>query len=361
MPPLVRRLASLIAGREFARADSRPREPLKRAASPRVRLRTKCGAVAAALLGALALAAPALAANGGLTPPEPESPNAEAINDTYYLLLIVTGFVFVLVQGALIFFVIKYRRRNRPVEAEGPQIHGNTRLEVLWTVVPVVLVAIVVGFVFYKLPEVSDVSRAASEPRDQPNLVIDVAGRQFYWEFTYPDGRVTYDTLVVPVNRTVELNVTAPDHDVIHSWWVPALGGKFDAIPGEVNHTWFRAEREGEYEGACTEFCGLQHNAMTMRVRALGNTQYESELQRLSGSGQEQFNAACAKCHNVEGPQLIGPTLRGNPTLSNRQALAQLVRNGRNAMPPVGRGWSDTQIETLMRYTRRVAEAGNGG
>src|SRR5687767_13095747 len=117
MPPLVRRLASLIA---------------------------------AALLGALALAAPALAANGGLTPPDPESPNAEAINDTYYLLLVVTGFVFVLVQGALIVFVIKYRRRNRPVEAEGPQIHGNTSLEVMWTVVPVVLVAIVVGFVFYK-------------------------------------------------------------------------------------------------------------------------------------------------------------------------------------------------------------------
>jgi cytochrome c oxidase subunit II len=317
--------------------------------------------IAAVLLGALALPAPALADNGGLTPPEPFSPNAEAINDTYYLLLIVTGLVFIAVEGALILFVIKYRRRRRPSDAEGPQIHGNTRLEILWTVIPVFLVAIIVSFVFYKLPEVSDVSRAASEPQDEQNIVIDVAGRQYYWEFRYPDGRVTYDTLVVPVNRTVELNVTAPDFDVLHSWWIPALGGKIDAVPGTENHTWFRAEREGDYAGNCTEFCGVQHSAMTMTVRALAQEQYEAELARLSASGQEQFNATCAKCHNVEGPQLIGPTLGGNSTLSDRQGLAQLVRNGRDAMPAVGRGWSDRQIETLMRYTRRVAEAGSGG
>ena len=85
-------------------------------------------------------------------------------------------------------------------------------------------------------------TRAASEPGGEPNLVIDVEGRRFYWEFRYPDGSITYDTMVVPVDRTVELNVTAPDFDVIHSWWIPALGGKIDAIPGKLNHTWFRAE-----------------------------------------------------------------------------------------------------------------------
>jgi cytochrome c oxidase subunit 2 len=317
--------------------------------------------IAAALLGALALAGAALADNAGLTPVEPRSPNAEAINDTYYLVLAIAGLVFVAVQGTLIAFVITYRRRRRPVDAEGPQIHGNTRLEVLWTVVPVVLVTILVGFVFYKLPDVSDVTRAAIEPPGEQNLTIDVAGRQFYWEFRYPNGSVTYDTLIVPVDRTVELDLTSPLNDVIHSWWIPALGGKIDTIPGQTTHTWFRANREGEYEGACAEFCGLQHNAMRMTVRAVPREQYEREVTRLSGSGQEQFNAACAKCHNVEGPQLIGPTLRGNPTLADRQQLAQLVRNGRGAMPAVGRGWSDRQIETLMRYTRRVAGATGGG
>jgi cytochrome c oxidase subunit 2 len=317
--------------------------------------------IAAALLGALALAEPALADNAGLTPPTPESPNAEAINDTYYLLLVVTGLVFVAVQGVLIAFVIKYRRRRRPVDVEGPQVHGNTRLEVLWTIVPVLLVTIIVAFVFYKLPEVSDVSEPAIAAPGESNLTIDVAGRQFYWEFRYPDGSVTYDTMIVPVDRTVELNVTAPEHDVIHSWWISSLGGKIDAIPGQINHTWFRAEREGEFQGACTEFCGLQHNAMRARVRAVERGRYESELTRLSRNGQEQFNAACAKCHNVEGPQLIGPTLAGNPTLADQQQLAQLVRNGRGAMPAVGRGWSDRQIETLLRYTRRVAGMSGGG
>jgi cytochrome c oxidase subunit II len=216
----------------------------------------------------------------------------------------------------------------------------------------VFLVAIVVAFVFYKLPAVTDVTRAASEPADDPNLVINVEGRRFYWEFRYPDGRITYDTMVVPVDRTVELNVTAPDFDVIHSWWIPALGGKIDAIPGKLNHTWFRAESSGDFEGNCTEFCGLQHAEMTMIVRAVDAGAFEAELTRLAGSGQAQFEAACGKCHNLRGPQLVGPTLGGNPTLADRQALATLLREGRGEMPAIGRGWTDAQLDTLFAYTR---------
>ncbi len=314
----------------------------------------RLASIAAVALGALASAAPALADNAGLTPVDPKSPNAEAINDTYYLLLGVTGVVFFAVEIALVVFLIRYRRQNRPVDAEGPQIHGNTRLEVMWTIVPVFLVAIVVGFVFYKLPAVTDVTRAASEPADEPNLVIDVEGQRFYWEFRYPDGRITYDTMVVPVDRTVELNVTAPDYDVIHSWWIPALGGKIDAIPGVLNHTWFRAESSGDYEGSCAEFCGLQHAEMTMIVRAVDAGGFEAELRRLSGSGQAQFEATCAKCHNVSGPQLVGPTLGGNPTLADRDALETLLREGRGEMPAIGRDWSDEQLDNLFAYTRRV-------
>jgi cytochrome c oxidase subunit 2 len=318
--------------------------------------------IVAVVVGALALAAPALADNAGLTPVEPRSPNAEAINDTYYLLLVVTGFVFVLVEGALVLFVVKYRRRQRAVDVEGPQIHGNTRLELLWTVVPVLLVALIVGFVFYKLPEVSAFDEEAiAAPGESESVKIDVFGRQFYWEFRYPDGSITYDTLIVPVDRTIDLTVTAPDHDVIHAWWIPALGGKIDAIPGNVNHTWFRADRTGVYEGSCTEFCGLQHNAMTMEVRVVDEAQWDSDRDELAGDGEAQFDAACSKCHNVEGPQLIGPTLRGNALLADREALAQLVRNGRNKMPAVGRGWSDEQVATLFEYVEQIAEANDGG
>jgi cytochrome c oxidase subunit 2 len=309
---------------------------------------------------ALAFAAPAAADNAGLTPVEPKSPNAEAINDTFWVLVGVTGVVLLLVEGALVAFLIRYRRRRRPVEAEGPQIHGNTRLEVIWTVIPVILVAIIVGFVFYKLPEVSEFSEDAIASPDDTALEIQVSGRQFYWEFRYPDGSITYDTLVVPVGRTVDVTVTAPDRDVIHSFWVPALGGKIDAIPGQVNHTWFRAEEEGTYVGTCGEFCGVQHSAMRMEVRAVPEASWEGELERLADDGEAQFVAACSKCHNLEGPQLIGPTLTGNPTLADARALGALVRNGRNEMPPVGHGWSDEQIRNLVEYTRSVAEGGSG-
>ena len=315
----------------------------------------RLASIAAVVLVALAFAAPSLADNAGLTPVDPKSPNAEAINDTYYLLLGVTGIVFFAVEIALVVFLVKYRRRGRPVDAEGPQIHGNTQLELIWTIVPVFLVAIVVGFVFYKLPDVTDVTRAAIEPPGEPNLVIDVEGRRFHWEFRYPDGSITYDTMVVPVDQTVELNVTAPDFDVIHSWWIPALGGKIDAIPGKLNHTWFRAEEAGEYEGNCAEFCGLQHAEMTMLVRAVEAGEYEAELGRLAGNGEAQFEATCAKCHNLRGPQLVGPTLGGNPTLADREALETLLREGRGEMPAIGRDWTDAQLETLLAYTRRAA------
>ena len=192
-------------------------------------------------------------------------------------------------------------------------------------------------------------TRAASEPADEPNLVIDVEGRRFYWEFRYPDGRITYDTMVVPVDRTVELNVTAPDFDVIHSWWIPALGGKIDAIPGKLNHTWFRAESSGDYEGNCAEFCGLQHAEMTMIVRAVDAGGFEAELARLAGSGQAQFEATCAKCHNLRGPQLVGPTLGGNPTLADREALETLLREGRGEMPAIGRDWTDAAARHAVR------------
>ena len=308
---------------------------------------------------ALALAAPAAADNAGLTPVEPKSPNAEAINDTFWVLVGVTGVVLLLVEGALIAFLIRYRGRRRPVDAEGPQIHGNTRLEVIWTVIPVILVALIVGFVFYKLPEVSEFSDEAIASPDDTALEIEVAGRQFYWEFRYPDGSVTYDTLVVPVGRTVDVRVTAPESDVIHSFWIPALGGKIDAIPGQVNHTWFRAEEEGTYEGTCGEFCGLLHSAMRMDVRAVPEATWEAELERLAENGQAQFVAACSKCHNVEGTQLVGPTLRGNPTLADVRALGALVRNGGDEMPPVGHGWSDEQVRNLVEYTRTLAEGGS--
>jgi cytochrome c oxidase subunit 2 len=315
--------------------------------------------LAAVLAVGLVLAfAGAARAGGGLTPVEPRSPNAEDIETTYWLVLGVTGAIFVLVEGALLLFLIRYRRAGRARAAEAPQIHGHTRLELIWTAIPVLILALIAGFVFWKLPGIKNVPSAAAAP---DRLEVEVEGRQFYWQYTYADGTIAYDTLIVPVGVVVELEVTAPAHDVIHSWWIPALGGKVDAIPGETNRTWFRAEREGIYQGQCAEYCGLQHGAMLARVRAVPRAFFDSAVNEArTDEGRTAFEGVCAKCHNLSGDVLIGPNLGGNSTLADRDALRQIIEQGRGKMPAVGRDWTDEQFDALFGYvSREVARSGD--
>jgi cytochrome c oxidase subunit II len=317
-------------------------------------------------VAALAAAAPALAGNGGFAPVPPESPNAQGIQTTYWVILAFTGFIFVLVEGSLIYFVFRYRRRGRPIEAEGPQVRGHDRLEIAWTVAPVLILAAIGSFVFYKLPGIQDVPSATAAGGER--LEIRVEGRQFYWNFRYPNGVIAVDRLRVPVNRVVRLEVTAPTHDVIHSWWVPALGGKFDAIPGKVNETWFQAEEPGLYRGQCAELCGVQHAAMLNAVEVLPEGEFDRWLEEQAGEqdnprgetalGRATYRGVCAKCHGFEREGLIGPPLTG-AAVENTDALEQLLRDGRDEMPPVGRGWDDAQVDALIAYLQ--AETPSGG
>ena len=229
----------------------------------------------AALL-ALLVAGAAYAGNGGVAPVEPKSPNAERINDSYYWVSIFTGAILVGVHVALIWFIVRYRRRRRARDEDGAQVHGNTNLELAWTVAPVLILVAIGSFVFYKLPGIQDVPSASAEGG---RLDVTVDGARYYWNFEYPNGVIAVDRLRAPVGQTVRLAITAPDNDVIHSWWVPSLGGKFDAIPGQVNTTWFRATQAGTYRGQCAEFCGIQHAAMTAQVEALPAEEFDAWLE----------------------------------------------------------------------------------
>jgi cytochrome c oxidase subunit 2 len=317
-----------------------------------------------ALACALACAGTALAANGGLTPQSSDSPNARAIEHSYVFIGGFTLFIFVLVEGLLVFFLFRFRRGRRSRTVEGPQIHGSTRLELIWTVFPVLILAAIAGFIFYKLPEITDVPEASAGNATE----ITVEGHQFYWLFEYPNGAVSVNTLWAPADEDVRLKVVSPEEDVIHSWWVPKLGGKIDAIPGRTNHTWFRA-REGTYHGQCAEYCGTQHAVMYADVRVVPRDEYRqrtstlrTQLANASPSlGRDIFEGSCMKCHRLEGPQLVGPTLGGNPVLADREALELLVRNGRGNMPPVAAGWSDQTFRALFAYTRTLTQAGGGG
>jgi cytochrome c oxidase subunit 2 len=319
----------------------------------------------ACFLGALVLAAGASGGNGGLGPVEPISPNAERIEDAFYLIAAFAGIVFALVMVPLAVFIVRFRSRGRPRTVEGPQIRGNTSLELAWTVAPVLILTVIAGFIFYKLPGITSLSSA----RGATELEVVVDGRQFYWQYRYPNGVIAIDRLRAPLDRVVELKITAPPSDVVHSFWIPAVGGKFDAIPGETNEYEFKPEKLGIYPGQCTEFCGLQHAAMTAELEVLPAEEFDRWLEseaRAQGSGDSQlgeatFDGACAKCHGLSGEGLIGPALAGNPIVEDRDTIEEVVRNGRGEMPAVGEGWTDAQMDALFRYLGRELGGESGG
>ncbi|MFL6015234.1 MAG: cytochrome c oxidase subunit II [Gaiellaceae bacterium] len=314
-------------------------------------MRRRLLSLALPLAGALALAGVAAAENGGISPVAPVSPNGHRITDAYWLILGITGAVFLIVESTLLLFVIRYRRRGRRRDLEPEQVHGNTRIEVVWTVVPVVLLAVIVGFVFYKLPGIKN-TPPASAAGAATNIKVEAY--QFYWLFTYPGGRQSINVLTVPKDRVVTLDVTSAD--VAHSWWVPAFGGKIDAIPGKTNHTWFQAEKAGNYPIRCAEFCGIQHAAMHGFVRVTSGNPAPA------GVGKEAFIGVCATCHGFRGEGLIGPAISASPTLEDPKALRDLVKNGKGKMPAVGLTWTSQTINAVAGYlkTRFGGEAGGG-
>jgi cytochrome c oxidase subunit 2 len=309
-------------------------------------------------LGALSTSIVAYAGNGGFLPGEAHSPNAHRVHTSFIVVAIFTGIIFLAVEGALVVFIVKYRRGKRSPTAEGPQIHGSSRLEIIWTVLPVVILALIGSAIFYELPGISDPPKAAAA--EQTN--VEVVGHQFYWLFRYPNGAVSIDTLVAPADQVVNERITAPAWDVIHSWWVPDFGGKYDAIPGKVNKTWFKAP-EGTYVARCYELCGIQHAAMKAKVEVLAREDYDAFVaRRASGGvelGKEEWEGVCMKCHRLDS-KYIGPALRGNPLLADRNGIETLLRNGQGQMPPVGRDWSDQQIDALISYTKQFAKGGAG-
>jgi len=300
----------------------------------------------------------ALAGNAGFGPPPAHSPNAHRIVQSYIFVSIFTGAIFVIVEGALIAFIIKYRRGKRPRNADGAQIHGATRLEIIWTVVPVLILAAIASFVFYKLPGIANAPKAAAA--DQTTITVE--GHQFYWRFVYPNGATSFTTMVAPANQVVNERIVGLDWDVNHSWWVPELGGKFDAIPGKLNKTWFQAP-PGNYLARCAELCGIQHAFMYGHVHVVPRAQYDAFIaKRLTPAdtyalGQEMWQGVCLACHRLS-EKYIGPALGGNPLLADEHALETLLRQGQGKMPAVGKNWTSHEMNALVDYTKQFAKKG---
>ena len=275
-------------------------------------LRTRFAAAVAVAL----LAAPSSAIAGVITPESGGgSPNADNIQDLYLVAFILGILIFLLVEGVLIYSLVKFRWRRG---GEPPaQIRGNTRLEIGWTIgaASILVVLTVVTFIFLggiknparskagglvaervesgaKAGDGGKLQFAALNQAEPPgpkntHLNIKVNGQQFLWRYEYPgaDKTFSYVDMIVPINTTVTLDITASDVD--HSWWIPKLGGKADAIPGYHNHTWFRISKPGTYEGNCAELCGEGHADMIGRVIAVSPEEYRQWLDKQAADIKE--------------------------------------------------------------------------
>jgi cytochrome c oxidase subunit 2 len=218
--------------------------------------------------------------------------------------------VFVIVEGALLYSIIRFRAKKGAVAA---QIHGNTRLEIGWTVAAALILVVLTVVTFVKLPSIIDAPNstagvqlsAATTAPNPPNghkFVICVQGRQYIWRYTYGNnclnssfqGKLpyTYTTMEAPAGVTVELDIQA--NDVIHSWWIPSFGGKVDAVPGYTTYTWFKALHTGFFHGQCAQLCGRGHAYMVAFVRVVTPQAFKSWLTRQ----QALINAAN---NNVSG------------------------------------------------------------
>ena len=302
----------------------------------------------------------------GLSPVEPASTQAVEIDDIYVFIAFFAAAIFLSVTIPLALIIARYRERGLPREVEGPQVRGNMRLEVAWTLASVVIVLVIVAYTLVKAGNLNNTeARAAAGAGGGTGgtaFTVQVEGRQFYWRYVYENGAVAIDRLRLPVGRTVDLSITAPDNDVIHSWWSPSLGGKVDAIPGVTNDLRITPTKVGVYDGRCAELCGIQHTAMDLSVEVMPVEEYEAWLERETGEeselGQAIFEGVCSKCH-FAAPE-YAPNIAGNPILADEEQLRDLVENGRGRMPAVGRGWTDREFEALFANLNPQAEDDDG-
>jgi cytochrome c oxidase subunit 2 len=276
----------------------------------------------AALLAGASVLFAACASNAPQDSLDPAGRVAREIDNLFLPVFWIAAGVFFLVEGALVYFLIRYRhRKGRPEVVR--QVHGNTRLEVIWTLIPAVLLA---GVAVPTLGTIWDLSR-----RPSGDVVeITVTGRQWWWIVEYPGlDVVTANEVHIPVGRPAFISLKSDD--VIHSFWVPRLAGKQDLIPGQTHTLTVEADEPGVYSGQCAEFCGLSHANMRFRVIAQSEADFQEWIsaqqqdavtpeEGLAAEGMKLFltgkfpGGQCIACHTIRGTEQARGTLGPNLT-----------------------------------------------
>ncbi len=227
----------------------------------------------------------------------------EGVDLSFYIILGVSLVFLVGITFTMIFFVVRYRRKKNP---KAKNIEGNNKLEILWTVIPTILVLIMFYFGW-----------AGYEPmRNVPDdaMVVNAHGQMWSWSFEYEDGRRS-EKLVVPLNKAVKLNLIS--HDVLHSLYIPAFRIKEDLVPGKDNWMWFKPLEVGTYDIFCAEYCGERHSYMLSEAIVLPGDEYETWYNKVLGVSTDHPGLqvlkqyACTSCHSLDGTRLVGPSFKG--------------------------------------------------
>ena len=305
----------------------------------------------------------------------PASGSAKAIADLMWVVFGVSLVVFLLIEGMLFFVVFKFRSKKGKNDESSlpPQTEGNQKMEIAWTVLPAIGLLIIFIISIGTLQTI--VNRPAPDASNPGVINVKAIGHQWWWEFQYPDLKiVTASEMHVPVNAVVYVQVDSAD--VIHSFWVPQMGGKTDVIPGHTNLTWFQPTELGTFVGECSEFCGDEHTHMRMDLVVETPEQYQawvdlqtSALPQISGAAAEGevlfLEGACSSCHAINGTKasgLSGPNLThfgsrksiGGKVFENNPAnLAIWLDDPTQVKPGVlmpDLGLSTEQINALVAY-----------
>ena len=234
----------------------------------------------------------------------PEGKYAQKIDNLARPWFYIAGVVGLAVFGVVVYIIVKYRARASDTQVPR-QLHGNTPLEIMWTAAPAVLLTVMA---YFTVTTVIDVNKTAKDP-----MVIEVYGQQWWWEYNYTGayaGIVTATDLVIPAKTEVQLKISS--RDVVHSYWLPRLNGKRDAVPGRTQPMNIEADEPGVYMGQCTEFCGLSHANMRERVIVLSEADFATwaanQLKPAAAPtdaaavrGAQSFAQRCSSCHQVNG------------------------------------------------------------
>ena len=294
--------------------------------------------------------------------PESASTQAGPIDHLYDVLIWTSVPVFVLVTTIVLFSVIKFRMRPGEEDLDGPPIHGNTRLEVIWTAIPAIMLVVLCSYAWIVLVDIEEAK--ANEMR------VNVTGQQFAWTFEYPQAGgkpIKSDQLYLPNDRPVRFFVKALD--VIHDFWVPAFRMKVDAVPGIETKYRITPNRVGTYPVVCAELCGLGHSVMRSTARVVTPAAFDKWIaeqkapaQPAAGGGGKEadgktlFTDNCGGCHTLADAGTsgqVGPNL--DQVKAPRDRVETQVTNGGAAMPAFKGKLSDAQIESVADYVSEVA------